>query len=68
VLNIRRICRARGDSSAPISHDPVHLTTFCAIGGQLPFAGDSVPTAAMLDRVLHHSIVVSINGESFGQT
>ena len=25
------------------------------------FAGDSVLTAAMLDRVLHHSIIVSIN-------
>jgi DNA replication protein DnaC len=24
-----------------------------------------VLTAAMLDRILHHSIVVSINGESF---
>ena len=29
------------------------------------FAGDSVLTAAMLDRVLHHSTIVSINGESF---
>jgi len=29
------------------------------------FAGDSVLTAAMLDRVLHHSVIVSINGESF---
>jgi DNA replication protein DnaC len=29
------------------------------------FAGDSVLTAAMLDRVLHHSNIVSINGESF---
>ena len=29
------------------------------------FAGDSVLTAAMLDRVLHHSIIVSINGESY---
>ena len=28
------------------------------------FAGDSVPTAAMLDRVLHHSTIVTINGES----
>jgi DNA replication protein DnaC len=28
------------------------------------FAGDSVLTAAMLDRVLHHSIIISINGES----
>ena len=35
------------------------------------FAGDSVLTAAMLDRVLHHSIIISINGESYrtqGQT
>jgi DNA replication protein DnaC len=29
------------------------------------FAGDSVLTAAMLDRVLHHATIVSINGESF---
>ena len=29
------------------------------------FAGDGVLTAAMLDRVLHHSIIVNINGESF---
>jgi DNA replication protein DnaC len=29
------------------------------------FAGDSVLTAAMLDRILHHSIIVNINGESF---
>jgi DNA replication protein DnaC len=29
------------------------------------FAGDTVLTAAMLDRILHHSIIVSINGQSF---
>ena len=29
------------------------------------FAGDSVLTAAMLDRVLHHSIIISIKGESY---
>jgi DNA replication protein DnaC len=29
------------------------------------FAGDSVLTGAMLDRILHHSIIVNINGESF---
>jgi DNA replication protein DnaC len=29
------------------------------------FAGDSVLTAAMLDRVLHHSTIVSINGQSY---
>lgn len=29
------------------------------------FAGDSVLTAAMLDRVLHHSIIISINGECY---
>jgi len=29
------------------------------------FAGDSVLTAAMLDRVVHHSTIVSINGEGF---
>jgi DNA replication protein DnaC len=29
------------------------------------FAGDPVLTAAMLDRLLHHSIVVAIQGESY---
>jgi DNA replication protein DnaC len=29
------------------------------------FAGDAVLTGAMLDRLLHHSTIVSINGESF---
>ena len=29
------------------------------------FAGVAVLTAAMLDRILHHSSIVSINGESF---
>lgn len=29
------------------------------------FAGDTVLTAAMLDRVLHHSTIVNISGESF---
>ena len=29
------------------------------------FAGDGVLTVAMLDRILHHSMIVSINGESF---
>jgi len=29
------------------------------------FAGDGVLTVAMLDRVLHHSTIVNINGESF---
>ena len=29
------------------------------------FAGDTVLTAAMLVRILHHSIIVSINGASF---
>ena len=29
------------------------------------FAGDTVLTAAMLARILHHSIIVSINGQSF---
>jgi DNA replication protein DnaC len=28
------------------------------------FAGDNVLTAAMLDRVLRHSTIASINGES----
>src|SRR5258708_22197531 len=29
------------------------------------FAGDPVLTAAMLDRLLHHSTVVSMQGESY---
>src|SRR5580700_11540473 len=29
------------------------------------FAGDGVLTVAMLDRILHHSTIVSISGESY---
>jgi DNA replication protein DnaC len=29
------------------------------------FVGDSVLTVAMLDRILHHSIIVNIDCESF---
>jgi DNA replication protein DnaC len=29
------------------------------------FGGDSVLTAAMLDRVLHHATIITINGESY---
>jgi DNA replication protein DnaC len=29
------------------------------------FAGEGVLTVAMLDRLLHHSIIVNINGESY---
>jgi DNA replication protein DnaC len=29
------------------------------------FAGDTILTAAMLDRVLHHAVVVQIAGESY---
>src|SRR5882757_1836479 len=29
------------------------------------FAGDGLLTVGMLDRIIHHSIIVSINGESF---
>jgi DNA replication protein DnaC len=29
------------------------------------FAGDTVLTATMLDRVLHHSTIITINGESY---
>jgi IstB-like ATP binding protein len=29
------------------------------------FAGDSVLTGAMLDRILHHSTIVNITGDSF---
>jgi hypothetical protein len=29
------------------------------------FAGDGVLTVAMLNRILHHSIIVNINGKSY---
>lgn len=42
------------------------LTSNLMFGGwDSAFAGDGVLTGAMLDRILHHSIVVNINGESF---
>jgi DNA replication protein DnaC len=31
----------------------------------LPFTGDAALTSAMLDRILHHSHVVQIKGESY---
>jgi DNA replication protein DnaC len=33
--------------------------------GDSTFVGDGVLSVAVLDRILHHSIIVSINGESF---
>ncbi len=42
------------------------LTSNLTFGGwDAAFAGDGVLTVAMLDRILHHSIIVSINCESF---
>jgi len=42
------------------------LTSKLAFGSwDSAFAGDGVLTVAMLDRLLHHSIIVNINGESF---
>jgi DNA replication protein DnaC len=29
------------------------------------FGGDAVLTAAMLDRMLHHATIITINGESY---
>ena len=49
-------------TTAPIDLTTVNLT----FGGwDSAFARDTVLTAAMLDRILHHSIIVNINGESF---
>jgi hypothetical protein len=42
--------------------DPHFPISPSAVG--IPPLPDGVLTAAMLDRVLHHSIIVSINGES----
>ena len=45
---------------------PMILTSNLTFGSwDSSFAGDSVLTTAMLDRILHPSILVSINGESF---
>ena len=42
------------------------LTSNLAFGSwDEAFAGDAVLTAAMLDRILHHSSVVQISGESY---
>jgi DNA replication protein DnaC len=47
-------------------HGAMILTSNLTFGSwDTAFAGDGVLTVAMLDRVLHHSIIVSINGESF---
>jgi DNA replication protein DnaC len=42
------------------------LTSNLTFGsGDQTFAGEAVLTAAMLDRVLHHATVVTIQGESY---
>ena len=47
-------------------HGSVILTSNLTFGSwDSAFAGDGVLTVAMLDRILHHSIIVSFNGESF---
>ena len=47
-------------------HSSIILTSNLTFGSwDAAFAGDSVLTRAMLDRLLHHSIIVSINGESY---
>jgi DNA replication protein DnaC len=41
------------------------LTSNLTFGGwDSAFAGDNVLTAAMLDRLLHHSTIINISGES----
>jgi hypothetical protein len=37
----------------------------CDSPRRIAVAGDGVLTVAMLDPILHHSIIVSLNGESF---
>jgi DNA replication protein DnaC len=45
---------------------PMILTSNLTFGGwDQAFAGDAVLTAAMLDRLLHHSTVIQISGESY---
>jgi DNA replication protein DnaC len=47
-------------------HGSMILTSNLTFGSwDTAFAGDGVLTVAMLDRILHHSIIVNINGESF---
>jgi DNA replication protein DnaC len=47
-------------------HGAMVLTSNLTFGGlDGALAGDSLLTAAMLDRVLQHSTIVSINGESY---
>ena len=42
------------------------LTSNLTFGSwETAFASDRVLTVAMLDRILHHSFIVSISGESF---
>lgn len=47
-------------------HGSMILTSNLTFGSwDAAFAGDGVLTVAMLDRLLHHSIIVNINGESY---
>jgi DNA replication protein DnaC len=47
-------------------HGSTILTSNLTFGSwDAAFAGDAVLTAAMLDRLLHHSIIVNISGDSY---
>jgi len=49
-----------------VSCDRCYLTSNLPFGQwDQTFAGDAALTSAMLDRILHHSHVVQIKGESY---
>ena len=61
----RPICSSRSSPSV-YEKGATILTSNLTFGSwDQAFAGDPVLAAAMLDRLLHHSTVVSIQGESY---
>lgn len=61
----RRTCSLRRQPSATSA--TIILTSNLPFGSwDQAFAGETVLTAAMLDRLLHHAAVVQISGESYG--
>ena len=62
-LSLQSIAGGRAGGGVPVAADATSNLTFGS--WDTAFAGDGVLTVAMLNRILHHSIILNINGESF---
>ena len=61
TANLFRLVQERYERNAAII-----VTSNITFGEWGRFLGDPVLAAALLDRLLHHSLVINIRGESYG--